>query len=335
MKKIIFLLCLVSISILTYGQYSQYQIGDTIKPAYPYKFPLLGAKAYEKGFDIPYPIGIMLNYFYGAQDILITDIAIGFSDGLLPNIPLTDITRIIEFEEIKANVHSINVRPDLWVFPFLNVYGILGKSYANTEVKLSYPIELKALAELEGSSFGIGMTGAFGLGKYFVVLDGNWVWSNMSNFEDPVKSSTFSQRLGRAFPIGKNPESNVAFWVGGMRIRMGGITEGSITLRDVLPAETWDRRDEIVNEYYTWYDSADPLAQQMADRVLTPIVDNIGASNGDGTISYKLTKEPKQEWNVIVGGQYQINKRWQIRSEGGILGNRTSFLLSVNYRFGI
>jgi hypothetical protein len=335
MKRTIIILGFILSSVLVFGQYSQYQIGDTAKPEYPYRFPILGAAAFEKGFDIPLPAGIMVNYFFGVQDILIPDISVGFADGLLPDIPLTDVTRLIEFEEVKAAVHSINVRPDLWLFPFLNVYGIFGKTYATTSVKLSYPFELKAVAELEGTSYGIGTTGAFGLGKYFVVLDGNWVWSNMSNFEDPVRSSTFSQRIGRAFPIGKNPESNVAFWVGGMRIRMGGVTEGTIQLKDIISQETFDRGDEIAQNYQNWYNDIDPLKQQLADRVLTPIVNGIENANGDGTISYKLSKEPKQEWNVIVGGQYQINKIWQIRSEGGIIGNRTSFLLSVNYRFGI
>ncbi|MGA9271451.1 MAG: hypothetical protein WBV45_12585 [Lutimonas sp.] len=34
-----------------------------------------------------------------------------------------------------------------------------------------------------------------------------------------------------------------------------------------------------------------------------------------------------------IGIQYQLNKRWMLRSEGGIIGNRKSILLSLNYRF--
>lgn len=250
--------------------------------------------------------------------------------------PLTDVTRIIDFEEIQATATSINVRPDLWVFPFLNVYGIFWKAYATIEVKISYPFELKALAELEGASYGVGTTGAFGVGKYFVVLDGNWVWSNMSNFEEPVKSSVFSFRFGRAFQVGKNPERNIAFWVGGMRVRMGGITDGKITLYEVLPDETWNKRDEIVDNYYDWYDGLNALdpKKSVADKLFTPIIENISTADGDGTIHYRLEKKPVREWNMIVGGQFQINKRWQIRSEGGIVGDRKSFLASVNYRFG-
>ncbi len=316
------------------AQYSQFQLGDTTKPEYPYIFPILGSIAYDKGFDLPYPAGIMVNYFYGQQDILIPDISVGFSEGLLPDIPLTDVTSLVEFEHIQATATSINIRPDLWVFPFLNVYGIFGKTWATTDVMLSYPITLKAVAELEGTSFGTGITGASGLGKYFFVLDGNWVWTNMTNFEEPVKTSTFSFRLGRAFPMGKNPQSNVAFWLGGMRIRMGGVTEGTITLGEVLPPETWDKRTELVAAYREWYDDQNPLNKQLADRTLTPIVNALENSNGEGTVAYSITKKPAQEWNIIIGGQYQINKRFQLRTEGGIIGNRKSFLLSGNYRFG-
>jgi len=197
---------------------------------------------------------------------------------------------------------------------------------------------MTSVAELEGISYGMGTTGAFGLGKYFVVLDGNWVWTAMSNFVDPVQSSVFSQRLGRSFKFKTNPESNLAFWVGGMRVRMGNFTQGTISMKDALPPETWDRKDEIVAEYWAWYDDLgflDPVKKEIADKVLSPIVDKIDEGDGSGIVEYKVLKEPKQEWNVIIGGQYQLNTSWQFRIEGGIIGDRKSLLLSTNYRFGI
>ncbi len=64
-------------------------------------------------------------------------------------------------------------------------------------------------------------------------------------------------------------------------------------------------------------------------------MDKIDAADGSGTISYAVRKEPKQEWNMIIGGQYQLNKHHQFRVEGGVLGDRSSLLLSYNFRFGI
>ena len=61
----------------------------------------------------------------------------------------------------------------------------------------------------------------------------------------------------------------------------------------------------------------------------------MAASNGEATVKYKISKKPAQEWNMIIGGQYQIDKHWQVRAELGGLGNRKSLLISANYRFGI
>ena len=313
-------------AVSVFGQYSQ--LKDTSKNEYPYVLPIMGKKVHEKGFDIPYPVGIMLNNFYAKQDVNIDEISVGFKDGLLPEIPLTDITEIMDFKTVSSQALSINVRPDVWILPFLNVYGIFGKAWSTTLVEISAPINLKAEANLEGVSYGFGTTGAFGLGKIFVVLDGNWVWTDMSNFEKPVRSSVFSFRFGKTFKL-KKPDKNFAFWIGGMRIKLDNITEGSIILKDVLPAETWDKRDELVDNYYQWYDGLKPLDPKkvLADKVLTPIVEKLSEADDNGTVTYKLDKSPKQEWNMIIGGQYQINKAWQIRAEEGVIGNRKSALL--------
>lgn len=335
LKRLIVFVPAFVMALTVLGQYSQLQPGDTVRAKYPYKFPLLGAKAYEKGFDIPYAAGAMLNYFTAKQDIKITEIAIGLSDGVTPDIPLTDIGGLVQFGELSARATSVNVRPDLWVLPFLDVYGIIGKSWAETTVELTYPVEIKTVAELSGTSYGFGLTGAGGLGKLFFVLDGNWVWTMMTNFEDPVKVKNFSFRIGKAFKIARMPESNVAVWLGAMRIKMGGVTEGSIRLGDLLPPETWTRRDQIVDNYWTWYNEEAKLAEKLvADKILTPVMNKLDEADGSGIISYRIRKRPKQEWNMLLGGQYQLNKHHQFRMEGGILGNRSSLLLSYNYRFG-
>lgn len=44
-------------------------------------------------------------------------------------------------------------------------------------------------------------------------------------------------------------------------------------------------------------------------------------------------KQVKERWNGLIGMQYQYNKHWMLRTEGGIIGDRKSILLSINYRF--
>ena len=48
-----------------------------------------------------------------------------------------------------------------------------------------------------------------------------------------------------------------------------------------------------------------------------------------------MNKGPVEEWIMVIGGQFQLNKNWMLRSEAGIIGDRKSFLASVNYRFKI
>ena len=53
-----------------------------------------------------------------------------------------------------------------------------------------------------------------------------------------------------------------------------------------------------------------------------------------GTIvNYRLDKKVADPWNMVIGGQYQFNKRFALRAEAGFIG-RISGMLSLNYRFG-
>lgn len=119
--------------------------------------PILGNKVYKKGFDIPYPIGIMINYFYGVQDIIISDINIGFQ-GPNGSVGPIDMSKIIKFNKVQAAGQNINLRADFWVLPFLNVYGMV--SYlpnATTTVELAEPVNLTSKAKQNGHSYGFGV----------------------------------------------------------------------------------------------------------------------------------------------------------------------------------
>ena len=72
---------------------------------------------------------------------------------------------------------------------------------------------------------------------------------------------------------------------------------------------------------------------EIADNVLTPIVEKIDEADGDAIVSYGIDKQTKELWNGVIGIQFQLNKQWQLRSEAGIIGDRRSFMASINYRF--
>lgn len=337
-----FIFLLVISTEALHGQYASRKISkkqrayiDSLKQVeYNYIFPIWGKKAYSRGFDIPYPVGLMANYIWIKQGITIENMQLGI-ESENANVPLAPID-FIGFGDNYNTSYAANFRPDIWIFPFLNVYGLFGFGSSTTEVNLVEPIVIKSVVKQKLSTAGVGVMGAFGIGPLWVSVDANWSWTKPELLDDPVLTKVLGIRLGKTFTFSNKPESNLAFWIGGMRLRMSSNTVGKIKMADAIPQETWDRKDEIVSNYNTWYEGLDPIGQGLVDNTAFPdFMEALDARNGDAIISYGLDKKPNEEWNFLIGGQYQISKSWMIRSEGGIVGDRKSFLLSLNYRFKI
>ena len=50
---------------------------DSLKQVkYDNVFPIWGQKAYNQGFDIPYPTGAIVNYFYVKQSVIVSNMQI-------------------------------------------------------------------------------------------------------------------------------------------------------------------------------------------------------------------------------------------------------------------
>jgi len=320
---------------------------DSLKSLeYNYVFPLLGQGAYSEGFDIPYPMGIMGNFFWTDQGILINNFELGFQSAYGgPSFdlrPLIDENgqELIGFGESRNVSYSANVRPDLWIFPFLNVYGIFGYGNSTTTVVIdrlgNNTLKDPVVSEVSQGirTMGIGVLAAGGVGPVWMSIDFNMTWNKPELLDKPTKASVVGFRMGHTFTFSNKPYRNIAVWVGGMRIKMQSETVGEIMLRDAFGQEFYDNKDARVNEYWDWYNNdATPIQKKIADKTLSPIVDEIDKRDGESMVQYGMDKQVAQMWNALLGVQFQINKHWQVRSEMGFLADRKSFLFSVNYRF--
>ena len=328
MKQLMTILCVFIVLSATAQQASikvknsRYQrYTDSLKSIdYDYVFPIWGDKVYKKGFDIPYPAGIMFNTFAAKQNMLIDEISLG-----LNNSSLVDFSDFIKFSYVQANIRNINVRPDLYIFPFWNVYGIFGYSWSETRVVLSSPFSLETTAQLQGANYGIGTNLAAGFGPVWFSADGNMVWADLDKFDKPVMAVNTSFRVGHTFVDERKPYRNIAIWAGAFGSFIDNRTIGAIDLREVLPPGA------IGNEIKgsDWYNDLGPARKAIVDEILDATADS------DLVINYDLAKRPANPWNMIIGFQYQFNKNWQLRTEAGIFGERSQFLASLNYRFRI
>jgi hypothetical protein len=110
-------------------------------------------------------------------------------------------------------------------------------------------------------------------------------------------------------------------------------TTGSINLSELDPNMDPQQIDEIISAASDWYKKLQPGQQAVIKRIAEAIKNKTNGLPDDITINYSLKKSPTSHWSMVAGGQYQFNKRWQVRTEIGFLGGRSSILLSGNYRW--
>src|SRR5215211_1773394 len=192
---------------------------DSILKNYHSRFPIWGRKAIEKGFDLPYPVGLSLNVVYAEQDIELSDL--GLSTGANPVVPV----EFIKFGRVQAPVFTGNLRGDLWLFPFLNLYAFGGAARVSTDVTLTEPVQFNTKVDQNGTYGGLGVTATMGIKRNWLAFDVNWAWTKTENLSEAVKTRIFGIRLGRAQKISST--QRLAYWLGAMKQTLNSGTQGS------------------------------------------------------------------------------------------------------------
>jgi hypothetical protein len=285
-----------------------------------YVFPIWGKELASKGIQFPLPFGFGVTYLEAVQPIDVKNLEVAVNDG-----EFKDMSRFVKFESLDSNVQAVNARLDLWVLPFLNVYG-LANYLISTEgdAVLSKPFPLRAGSTQTGYGGGFGVTGAFGFWGFFGSADMNFTWNQLSNLDSPVRTFVLAPRVGKRFKL--NNTVSIATWIGAMRQDVQADTSGSLKLSDAVGDKN---EDTVEGQIARWYRGLGPDEQAsvngFGDRFPT---------GGDPTIHYKLDKALANPWNGLIGMEADFSRRIQIRTELGFFG-RTQMLVGVNYRFSI
>jgi opacity protein-like surface antigen len=371
-RKIIILLCVIFITgnalsqiipnVIVFERDSL--IVDSLKNAeYPYIFPFWGESVQKKGIQLPKSAGLSLNYLWQESDIVINNLRIGFN-----NKPMVELGDVVRFNNSVSTSNGVNIRPDVWVLPFLNVYGIFARAKTSTSIEASVSVPdssnnwreittVSTKADFDATTFGFGITPTVGVGGGWVALDMNFTWSDIDALSKPAFAFVFGPRVGKTFKIG-GTDMELAIWVGGFRMDIAGGTDGSLDLAGLLPIDELQtkvdqgliRVDQAQEEIDAWWDGLSPTDQrkpgnvakyETANRVIgragTALSNLEGAlSNAEtATIQYSLDKRQKNIWNFIIGTQFQLNRSWMFRAEYGFLGSRQQFIGGIQYRFGL
>jgi len=197
-------------------------LADSLKRSkYPYALPIWGDKATKRGYSLPYSAGLSLQYFGQRSDLVIENLMVGFNNG-----PLHDLDQIVRFDKAKSSSDGVSLRPDIWLFPFLNVYGIFGRSAASTDVGYSLwlpdsagsdqkVVSLETKVDFTANTFGLGLTPTLGVGGGWLALDMNFTWTDVPQLDQPAQAFVFDPRAGKSFRL-RNPDACPSFSARGL-----------------------------------------------------------------------------------------------------------------------
>lgn len=279
-----------------------YETGDKDNVAYEERWsdflPIWGRDARAKGYVLPRPFGISLGYMGQKQPFNVDGLEVEGQDVKASGLAVVD--------EVDNQEDTITLRFDAWIFPFLNIYGILGKTDGQAEGPLRVdpgvilgnacllpgvdcsPINTTFDIEYKGDVGGGGLTIAGGYKDFFGMIDSNYTVTNLDISSTDAKAWVTSTRFGWN---GKLGFFTGALWIGAM-------------YQDIN--QTLDLEIAVPTEF------AEILGKPYLDVAVE-----------------QSTQAP---WNTVLGGRWELGKGFEMLAEFG-LGKRRSNMVNLTYRF--
>src|SRR5262249_55022534 len=136
--------------------------------------------------------------------------------------PVSSVSEVANFKA-RSYVDAVVVKSDVWLFPFFNLYALLGYIKNSTDLNIlvtvprpppfsgSRQFTIKTRTQLEGFVGGAGATLAAGYRQFFGMVDANYSHTDLG-FDERVRALIASARVGWNGHIGAVP---VRLWIGG------------------------------------------------------------------------------------------------------------------------
>lgn len=176
--------------------------------------------------NLPRAFGIGIDYFNMDQPYQIDSLSFT-PPPTLPLPPITNVNAII----VNSEVEHVDLKLDVWVFPFLNVFGIYGNIDGKTTVDLGnvgvpLPPGFEMLnIDYDGDVYGGGLVLAVGGDKWFASLTGTFTDTDLDGaFTSSVEATAIQPR------IGIRASETTEVWIGGYFIDAEETHSGTIGL---------------------------------------------------------------------------------------------------------
>lgn len=335
---------------LPFSSFAQELNSTETREPYTYALPILGKKAYKKGFNFPLPHGIMLGTVYNKQGIILNDFEMSIAQ---PGQSESDLNYfgldgILDFGPSEGRINTLNFRVDTWILPFLSAAVLGGRVWGEQTISFSLVGSdfIESVTDIEGQYFGLNLLGVVPLGPVVLSGDYTWSWTTNARLDNPVLVKVAGMRVIKRFKT-RQPDRYFAIWGGAQSQNLENETSGNIAFSEALGISEedktnldnhWDNvlNDEVVvrqspitgNDVF-WSDLT-PFEQELRESTY-----NLVRGVVDANVYYKFNKQLEYNWNMLLGANYQHDKRWGVKAEYGFLKSKQTFMMSVDYRFGL
>lgn len=197
-------------------------------------FPLMKniiEKADSMGIEFPAPYGLSAGMYKQNQKMEIKQISVG-------SIVLDDKNDFVNIanSSIENTTMSSQLRADVWVLPFMNLYGMVGRVTTFNDLRLRFnlsvppipgitqgdlrTLERDQLVNINGTVIAVGTVLAGGFKKVFVNVNISYASTYLEELESRQKALA-------VFPMAGIQTKLANFFVGALYLNSGQVNKGS------------------------------------------------------------------------------------------------------------
>ena len=116
--------------------------GDVEPYDYDRTMPFFGRDLAARGYALPLPYGVSLLINNNLQAQSITDGAVALAKDMNPpkDADLVELPFVF-FDDVESDTISTQLKVDTWLFPFLNVYGLIGLFDSDVDLRVRVDLD--------------------------------------------------------------------------------------------------------------------------------------------------------------------------------------------------
>jgi len=193
--------------------------------------PIWREEAEKRGHELPLPFGVSVIGMGLDEPHHVTDLRLSQGATAPTSVPRS----FVQVSPVEVNAWSTTARADVWLFPFLNLYGVAGYSGGIADLNLTVLPGFQNLSQTiripsityEGPTYGGGGVIALGYKNLFGMFDANYTVTDLDLLNSDVHTVVLDWRLGWRQKIGWVHGS---LWVGAMYQKSSQTMSGTVAM---------------------------------------------------------------------------------------------------------